>query len=220
MIVKAWPAGTERYTGTMTSDNKLGAGCLFLFGLAIFTFAAGCLYLIGRDLRGSIVGIVVFVAILVTFAAVGIGIMVFAWKAPGSRRAQRVREARHPDEPWVWRPDWEQGIVQAERGVDARFRLSTLPGVLGGKLEGRIDTRAPLPAAGGVELTLDCVRWRRAGRTSTSRIVWQEKSTAASPQGANGVEIPVKFEIPYDLEPAGPSGPWGDQVAWHLTPVR
>src|SRR5262249_50100151 len=69
----------------------------------------------------------------------------------------------------------------------------------------------------GVELTLDCVRWRRAGRTSTSRIVWQEKSAAAARQGPHGVEIPARFEIPYDLEPTGPSGPWGDQVAWHLT---
>src|SRR5262249_60530136 len=118
MIVKAWPAGTERYTGTMSSDNKLGAGCLFLFGLAIFTFAAACLYLIGRDLRGSIVGIVVFLAILLTFAAIGIGIMVFAWKSPRRARERRGREGGHPDEPLLGGWGWVGGGGGAEGGVE------------------------------------------------------------------------------------------------------
>ena len=98
-------------------------------------------------MRGSVAAGLVALVVVLVFAAVGIGLMVIAWKTPASVRAQRQRKGRHPDEPWLWREDWEQGFARAEGRSKARFRMTSMPGVMGGKLRGCVE--APGAAAGG-----------------------------------------------------------------------
>jgi hypothetical protein len=149
-----------------------------------------------------VAGGLVFVVAALVFAAVGIGIMVMAWKTPRSVREQRLRRDRHPGEPWLWREDWEQGFARAEGRSHARFRMTSLPGVLGGKLGGSIDTASPA-GSGEVALALNCVLWLRRYRSSTSEILWQDHATAKSFPGADGAQVSVEFEIPFDAPPTG-----------------
>jgi hypothetical protein len=202
-------------SGVNPSGGRLAAGCLFLFGFFVFLFAAGSLLVISQNLRGSILGAVVMMGMLLVFAVLGAGIMMFAWKLPGRTREQQRRRDRHPDQPWLWREDWEQGVVRAERSGSARLRLSTLPGVLGGKLEGVIDL--PSLTSNDVVLTLNCISWRARGRNTTSSILWQERTEARVQAGGSGSEIPVSFELPYDLDATGrsSSNP-AEQVSWWL----
>src|SRR5262249_35504304 len=107
----------------------LSSGCLFLFGLLVFLMAAGAGWAVYSSLLASPVASLALLAVVLVFAAVGIGLMIWAGKRPGIARGQRLREARHPDSPWLWREDWEQGFARAEGRSGARFRMTAVPGV-------------------------------------------------------------------------------------------
>ena len=105
---------------------------------------------------------------------------------------------------------------------DATFELSTNPGVLGGYLEGRIDTSLRHALQEGVDLTLSCVRTVTSGsgdnRSTRREVVWQD--TAMVPGGAigtgpRGVAVPVRFAIPYDAGP-GSDAEASPPISWHL----
>jgi hypothetical protein len=156
--------------------------------------------------------------ITLVFAAAGIGLMILASQAPGRAREQRQRCARHPDEPWLWREDWEQGFARAAGRSHARFRMTSVPGVLGGKLRGCVETGAAAAAGGEVALDLSCILWTRGYRNSFSEILWQDQATARSFPGADGAQVPVEFDIPFDAHPTGEDKPGNlREVFWRLT---
>jgi hypothetical protein len=135
--------------------------------------------------------------------------MMMAWRAPRNAREANARQARHPGQPWLWREDWEQGFSQAARGGDARFVMTAMPGVLGGRLKGQVQASGLTPGA-EAEFTLQCVSWRHAARNSRSSILWQDKYTASA-------QAPVDFEIPFDVQ--GTRG-WErgmrEEILWQL----
>lgn len=194
-----------------------GSGCLFLFGLVVFLFAAGIGSAIFLVMHGYLAAKLIVMVIVLVFAAAGVGLMVLAWKIPARERGQRQRRASHPEEPWLWREDWEQGFAQAEGQSHARFRMISGPGVLGGKLRGCVEAGV---AAAGIEvnLTLSCISWRRAYRSSFSEILWQDQTRATSSPSADGGQVSVDFDIPFDLRSTENYEPENlEEVFWRLT---
>jgi hypothetical protein len=167
-------------------------------------------------MRGSVGAALVALVIVLVFAAAGIGLMVLGWKTPGRAREQRQREARHPDQPWLWRDDWEQGFCRAQGRSDAAFRLTSGPGVLGGKLRGCVDTGG-VACSGEMEIALNCIVWSRQYRSNSSEILWQEHARVVSSPGSNGSQATVDFDIPFDVRATGARGPGpSDRVFWQL----
>jgi hypothetical protein len=194
-----------------------GSGCLFLFGLLVFLFAAGIGSTIFLMVRGALVPKLIATVIVLVFAVVGVGVMVLAWKTPAGERRRRQRRAGHPEEPWLWREDWEQGFAQAEGRSHAKFRMTSGPGVLGGKLRGNVESGA---AAAGIEvkLTLNCISWRRGYRSGFSEVLWQNQTTAQSLPSADGAQVSVDFDIPFDVRSTENYAPGNlEEVFWRLT---
>ena len=209
---------TKTEPGSSNSGVLLCSGCLFVFGLVVFLFAAGIAAAISQSVRGSVAAGLIALVIALVFAAAGIGLMVMAWKTPASARAQRQRKGRHPDQPWLWREDWEQGFARAEGRSKARFRMTSMPGVLGGKLRGCVEMGAAAAAGSEMELALNCISWRRGYRGGSSAILWQEQTRAESFPVADGAQVPVEFEIPFNARATGDYGPGNlEEVFWRLT---
>jgi hypothetical protein len=194
-----------------SSPGFLATGCVFLFCLIFFLAAAGMAVSVGWEVVSAVsagkpnpvpaYALVLMAVVVSVFGVVGIFTMVSAWKSPAAERAQRLREKRHPGQPWLWREDWEQGFAWAQMRGDSRFRMTAMPGVLGGRLQGRLETTASLPFAGSVEFVLSCVSRTVpiGGRSSgSSEVLWQEKTTAAVSPGAAGAVAAADFEIPFD----------------------
>ena len=109
------------------------------------------------------------------FPAVGIGLL--AWAITATLRYRKF------------------GVSQLE--------LSTLPGVIGGKLAGRIDTRLSEPPKDGVLLNLDCIRKVRSGKNTRESLLWKTDANVPASRlsrGWQGVSIPVDFAIPADAQ--------------------
>ena len=84
------------------------------------------------------------------------------------------------------------------------FRLETLPGVIGGRVRGWIESRGALPAGDEAAVSISCTHVTSTGsgksRRTHRQIIWQEKRHAhnASPL-ADSLSIPVDFSIPPGL---------------------
>ena len=100
------------------------------------------------------------------------------------------------------------------------FEMSAVPGVIGGRLRGRIQTSLTSVPPSGFEVKLSCVRRinreRNAGdtgignRSTKEKILWQEERTidpAGLGLGYRGTSVPIEFVIPYECEPADESDP-------------
>jgi hypothetical protein len=185
---------------------SFASGCLFIFGLIVFLFAAVIVAVVVQNARGSFIALLLFLGMGLVFAAAGLGLMVVAWKLPRYAKEARLRQARHPAEPWLWREDWEQGFASGVRHPEARFVLSTLPAVLGGRLEGRLE-KSGAPVAGPVEFVLSCISWRRGMRGGSSFIRWQDQCVSGSS---------VRIEIPYDTEPTRSDSRSLEEIYWRL----
>lgn len=85
--------------------------------------------------------------------------------------------------------------------------MPVLPGVIGGRLAGTIQTRLNQPPPKGVKLTLSSVRVRRSHnrkRSDIRDILWQEEAEvppAHLMMSPEGVTIPVSFRIPRNCQP-------------------
>jgi hypothetical protein len=103
---------------------------------------------------------------------------------------------------------------------DVRFTFSSLPGVIGGRLAGRVELAFMLPAGSNVSLVLSCVRSYVSGngdsRSRWENVLWQAKQTVSPYVGGPGSYLPVDFTIPYDARETDTSNP-NDEVFWRLT---
>jgi hypothetical protein len=209
-------------------------------------------------------------AAVLIFGGGSLALIVSGARAFGRRQALKAQaEAAHPDEPWLWRPDWASGriaggrppigltviavlwnafawkVVAAEplrvvlekrwdllpfqilpavligvglhlarvavrevaRSLRFRrvsFRLETLPGVIGGRVRGRIEAAGTLPAGAESVVSISCTRMSRAGGRGRGRapreIVWQDERPAHNSSAlAGALSIPVDFSIPAGL---------------------
>ena len=80
------------------------------------------------------------------------------------------------------------------------FRLETIPGVIGGRVRGWIESGGALPAGAEAVVGISCTRVTKIGRSTRQEVVWQEERTAHSLTSfAGSMSIPVDFAIPSGL---------------------
>jgi len=108
---------------------------------------------------------------------------------------------------------------------EAKFRqmqlkLSTLPGVIGGRVEGNLETTFVFPPRTQMTLTLSCVRSYVSGSGDShshwETALWQDTQFATAYVGGPGSSIPVAFAIPYDVRETDARNP-SDEIFWKLT---
>lgn len=105
---------------------------------------------------------------------------------------------------------------------DSVFEMSTLPGVVGGTLAGRILTSVDIRPVSGFDLTLSCIHRVTTGsgknRSTSERLQWQEvkhidrETLDYDPTRSS---IPVSFVIPYEAEPTEERSA-DDETLWRL----
>ena len=147
------PALTTRGTGNNTA---LALGCSVLFLLPFAGVGVVTAFQALRAAAASNWPQAGFLSIFaLTFGGVGFGGLVVV--AAGRRRLidADARQAQHPDEPWLWRPDWASGVVTDSSKVEmwtawvfaALWNLIGLPsGVLGVRAAMREGNRLALIA--------------------------------------------------------------------------
>lgn len=97
--------------------------------------------------------------------------------------------------------------------------LDTLPGVVGGRLRGRVETTLPKAPREGVSLTLVCERRVRTRNRSSTTPLWRcEKLIPADKlgRGRRGLTVPVDFTIPYACKPTTAVNLDDGGLAWVL----
>jgi len=181
----------------------------------------------------------------------------------------------HPDEPWLWRPQWAAGEIHysAKPGAiavclialfwnaialpsavptmlahdlaseprfawlalfpligfgligwaihlllrwnaygDSRFEMKSVPGKIGGTLEGSIHVGHGIEPMRRVSLKLVCVNRTNSGNSSTDWPLWSDESEVTA--GADG-SIPVVFLIPPECRPTDDSN-FRDRIFWRM----
>jgi hypothetical protein len=104
----------------------------------------------------------------------------------------------------------------------AIFEPKSLPGVIGGRLEGVIHTSSNLEAPEGMSLRLVCInRVTRSGGSKSSvheTVRWESERHLAAAElhvGRMGTAIPVSFVIPIDCSGTSDENP-RDEIYWRL----
>src|SRR6185312_2824564 len=105
---------------------------------------------------------------------------------------------------------------------DSVFKMLTIPGVVGGQLEGAIETSAKIRPKDGFHLQLVCLERIHTGSGDTSstteRILWEEKKTETKDlldDNPRRSGIPVLFHIPSDARESD-SRNFNDKIIWRL----
>jgi hypothetical protein len=100
-----------------------------------------------------------------------------------------------------------------------RLKLSTLPGVIGGRVEGNLETTFVFPPGTQMTLTLSCVRSYVSGSGDShshwETALWQDTQFATVYVGGPGSSIPVAFTAPYDARETDARNP-SDEIFWKL----
>ena len=116
-----------------------------------------------------------------------------------------------------------RGIMARRRFGDCYFEMASIPGALGGTLEGLIQTGARLRLEHGLHLKLSCIRITVSGsgehQSRQENILWQDekvfKSEADLPEPEPGRSgIPVFFKLPADQPECFARG--NESVLWRL----
>lgn len=101
-----------------------------------------------------------------------------------------------------------------------RLKLSTLPGVIGGRVEGSLETTFLFPPGTQMKLILACVRSSVSGsgdsQSHWETAQWQDTQLATAYVGGPGSSIPVAFTTPYDARETDARNP-SDEIFWRLT---
>ena len=181
----------------------------------------------------------------------------------------------HPDEPWLWRPDWAAGEIHssARPGAiavcalalfwnaialpsavpmllshhlrqepkfawlalfpivgfglvawaihlllrwnaygDSRFEMKSVPGKIGGTLDGSIHVARGIEPMRRVALKLVCINHSSSGNNSSDKPLWSDESEVAA--GGDG-SIPVAFLIPPECRPTDDTN-FRDRIFWQL----
>ncbi len=102
------------------------------------------------------------------------------------------------------------------------FEMTTVPGALGGPLEGIIRTKVNIRPEEGFRLQLSCLNRVITGsgknRSSSERILWQDSRTIKHElleRDFSQSAIPVRFAIPYDLKHSSTEHTDSD-IVWRL----
>lgn len=181
----------------------------------------------------------------------------------------------HPDEPWLWRPQWAGGEIHSSAkpsaiavcaialfwnaialpsavptmlahdlryepkfawlalfpiigfGLiawaihlllrwnaygDSRFEMKSVPGKIGGTLEGSIHVSRGIEPMRRVTLKLVCINHTSSGNSGSDRPLWSDESEVTA---GGDHSIPVVFLIPPECRPSDDSN-FRDRIYWRL----
>lgn len=109
-----------------------------------------------------------------------------------------------------------------QRFGSVRFQMKSVPGVLGGKLEGAIRVPSTVLRGSNVYVRLECVKKYNAGSGDhfmfTEYVLWQAAYTISGEDmdhAGQDIIIPVNFDIPYD-QPQPKKGTRNVRFFWRL----
>ncbi len=112
--------------------------------------------------------------------------------------------------------------VAAKKFGTSYLELASVPGVIGGKLRGVIQTRFSPTSESRARLMLTCFKSVTTGsgddRSTSEHILWREERAFGPSEigvGPIGASIPVDFDIPDD-QPATNSNNSSDQIIWRV----
>jgi len=97
-------------------------GCTVLFLLpfcAVGVWAA--VNAIGEALAGNWRDAGLFSIFALAFGGAGFGLLAAYFHGLERRRQRERRQQRHPDQPWLWRPEWAGGRVEDRSGREVLF---------------------------------------------------------------------------------------------------
>jgi hypothetical protein len=95
---------------------------------------------------------------------------------------------------------------------DSRFEMKSVPGKIGGTLEGSIHLGRSIEPMRPVNLKLACINYISSGNNSTATPLWSDGSqVTASGDGS----IPVSFLIPPECKPSDDTN-FRDRICWRL----
>jgi len=102
------------------------------------------------------------------------------------------------------------------------FEMASVPGVVGGSLQGRIRIPTVVMADEDASITLECVNRRTTGsgknRSTSENILWHADTAIPRnglEQEARATLLPIDFAIPADQPPTDDSNS-NDQILWRL----
>lgn len=81
------------------------------------------------------------------------------------------------------------------------FKMTTVPGVIGGPLAGVIHCSRPLPRATEVRLRLACFERDTGGESTSENLQWEDEKIFSGDVLQAGAGIPVMFNIPFECHP-------------------
>ncbi|MGA7870529.1 MAG: hypothetical protein WCA22_06490, partial [Candidatus Binatus sp.] len=100
---------------------------------------------------------------------------------------------------------------------ESRFAIASVPGQIGGSLDGSIHIDKPIPAGQQVALELECINRTTRGSwhslTTWDWILWRAEQTSMSDSTGS---IPAAFMIAPDCRPTDDSNP-RSRIVWRLS---
>ena len=95
------------------------------------------------------------------------------------------------------------------------FKMSTIPGVVGGPLAGVIHSARPLYRAGEIRLRLACIERDSSGDHTSENLQWDAEKILSGDVLQSGEGIPVLFNVPFDCKPTATLGA-SRSIVWRL----
>ncbi len=113
-------------------------------------------------------------------------------------------------------------IIKWKKFGESYFRMENVPGVIGGKLSGKICTTVNIIPEDGFHIKLECVNRYETGsgknRSTRENILWESEQVIEKEllyQDLTRSEIPVVFAIPFSEKPTDESNS-KNQIIWKL----
>lgn len=97
-------------------SSRAGSGCLILFGLPFAGVGLFALVQSLRELRHGDGSKSLLLALFAfVFGAAGLAVIAAAIFGSKAQKKSAALEAAHPQEPWLWRPDWSRGEIKSSQ---------------------------------------------------------------------------------------------------------
>lgn len=110
-----------------------------------------------------------------------------------------------------------RSLIRWRKFGESTLELRTIPGVIGGPVEGTIRTSVDIRPQTGFDVTLSSIHRYRSGsgknRSTREKVLWQKSYRVALDR--SGAGIPIAFQVPYECE-ATDGGDSDNQRIWKL----
>lgn len=96
-----------------------------------------------------------------------------------------------------------RSLIRWRKFGESTFEMRTIPGVIGGPVEGTIRTSVDIRPETGFDVMLSSIHRYRSGsgknRSTHEKVLWQKSYRVALDRSGSG--IPITFHVPYESEP-------------------